>query len=184
MWNTCAICVTSSWPQIFLSPFDHNHTDKPISFPGVLPCAQRVLLQLTLFGVISVHAYLFWVCLPTSIQEVLLRERKQHILREGGRLLLTHSRNQGNILENICTLIVKRELDMVSWGSRRHMAKRGLLSTHSLLQSKNSTCWLLYVCHSVCPPFQTPHILFLPLGIFSLILSNLTQALPLSFSQT
>lgn len=56
--------------QVFLSLTGPTHTDKTLSFPSVPPRAQRALLQLTL---ISVHTYLFGVCLPTLIQEVYLR---------------------------------------------------------------------------------------------------------------
>lgn len=60
--------------------------------------------------------------------------------------------------------------DMRSHGARRQMGKSGLFSPHSLLQSKTWTCWPLCMSHSICLPFQTPYLLFLPPGILSLIL--------------
>lgn len=144
VWSTCAIWVTSSWPQNFLTPTDPIHTDKPMSLPGVPPCAQRAFLPLILFGVTS-----FQLTLPFS-EPVSQHQYKRFYLENGNSILwekvedlLPNSRSWGHIWENICTLIVGKELDMASWDARRHMGKRGLFSTHSLLQAKNSTCWPL-----------------------------------------
>lgn len=59
----------------------------------------------------------------------------------------------------------------------------GDCSAHSLLQSKKSTCWPLNVSRSVCATFLTPHMLFVPLGVLSLMLSILSQAMLLFLSK-
>lgn len=51
--HTRVICVTSSWPRLFLSLISPIHTDTSVSFPRTPPCEQKILLPLALGGVSS-----------------------------------------------------------------------------------------------------------------------------------
>ena len=112
-----------------------------------------------------------------------LREWKQHILRERGRLLSLHHGNHGNIVRECMYLTVGREFDTTVWGARKHMGKKGLFNTlTAIIKEPYSLAfgWILF-CLST---FPNTSCIISPPRMLSLILSILTQVLPLPFFQT
>lgn len=197
--------------MIFILPTEKQSSDLKVqkfcvecnvSFFGASSCPKSSFLWLT--SSTMINRYPFHVDFPMSrelcfssfqftlgLSELVcninvrgsLREWKQHILRESGRFLSHHPGNQGNILRECMYLTVGREFDTTVWGARRHMWKKGLFNTLTAIIKEPYL--LVFRCVLFClSTFPNTSCIISPPRMLSLILSTLTQVLPLSFFQT